>query len=330
MGRMSWVSPPPAVVIGGTESFLVGREIRQAVRITQKTGRRVVHAATDADAVDALTLASTFGDSCLVLVPLSEVQVETIREVRASQPFRTGLLIHSDQPLDEKKFPVLVEVHGGLQVQHNIPASKKDQAVLAARFIRAESDALLGKKKSLDPPLADAIVGGVGTDLGALSFEIAKMAALARSEGSDTITLTHVRALIRGAAGVDMKKLRDAMMDRDSSKMAAALDRIRRTSPTDPVMLLLRAKGGPADLALTWLRASLLLDKGASIEEVASRTGVPEWATKRDVVPAARRWGTTALRELVKNLSRVDRGVLLGSPSPWVSCESALLLGCAG
>lgn len=330
MARMSWVKPPPVVVIAGTEPTLVGREIRNAVRTTEKSGRRVVRADTDAEAVDAMTMASTFGDACLILISIDQVSVETVQEMKEDQPKRTGLLIYSDKPLDEKRHPVLSEIHAGFQVQHNIPKSKKDQQKMASRFARAEAASLMGNKKALEGDLADALVKGVGTDLGIVAFEIAKMAAMARSEGGDTIELSHVKALIRGAAGIDMESVRSALRSKDPRKMASALDRIRRTAPSDPVMILLRAKGGPADLALTWLRAALLLEKGSSVEEVASRIGVPEWATKRDVLPAVKRWGTPALRDLVQSLARVDRGVLLGSPSPWVSCESALLLGCAG
>jgi DNA polymerase III delta subunit len=330
VAHMSWKNPPPAVVIGGTEGFLVGREIRKAVLVTELSGRRVVRAESDAEAVDAMTMADTFGDACLILIPLSEVSVETIREIKGNQPHKTGLLIHHDGALNENSHPALTEVHAGFQVKHNTPKSKKDQEKLAVRFARAEADSLMGEKKALEQNLAEALVKNVGTDLGVLSFEIAKMAAMARSEGSTSITLAHIRALIRGSSEIDMESVRVAMKARDPAKMAAALNRIRRNAPEDPVMLLLRARGGPADIALTWLRAALLLEKGASVEEVASRIGVPEWATKRDVVPAVQRWGAPALRDLVSRLSWVDRGVLLGSPSPWVSCESALLIGCSG
>jgi len=330
MSRVKWRNPPPVVAIGGTEPYLVGQEIRHAILLTQQTDRTVVWAETDAEVVDALSVADTFGNPCLIIAPLSEVDGDTIREIKANQPKLTGLLLRTDEPLDEKKFPVLSEIHAGFQIQHNIPATKKDQAVVAVRFARAQSDHLLRAKGTLDPKLAEAIVGAVGTDLGTLAFEVSKMTALARSQGVAEVTVEHVRSLIRRSSSVDMEKLRSALKERDTARVAAALDLIRRSSPTDPVMLLLRAKGGPADLALTWLRAALLLEKGADLEEISARTGTPEWATKRDVIPAARRWGVPALRDLVKNLSRVDRGVLLGSPSPWVSCESALLIGCAG
>ena len=129
---------------------------------------------------------------------------------------------------------------------------------------------------------------------------------------------------------MDIEPLREGLRLRNAKKVAEAMDRIRRTSPTDPVMLLLRGKGGPADLILTWLRCVLLMKKGAGEGEIAARLGVPEWAVSRDLIPAARRWDVKTLRWLVGELARVDRGVLRGSPSPWVACETALLLGCAG
>lgn len=329
MAGMSWTQPPPVVVIGGTEPFLVDREIKGAVLATEKTGRRVVWADTDADAVDAITVAETFGDSALIVVPLKEVSIETILAIKQHQPFRTCLLIRGDGPLNENKYPLLKEVHGAFTRVHSAPTTKKDLKERGVAFARREADRLVAKK-ALGEKLAVALVKAVGTDLGVISFEVAKMAALARSEKSQEISVDHVRALLRRSSDVDMSSLREALQERNSFKMAQALDLIRRTSGSDPVMLLLRAKGGPADLALRWLRAAILLERGLSIEEIAVRIETPEWATKRDVVPAARRWGSSALRDLVKNLSKVDRGVLQGSPSPWVSCESALLLGCTG
>jgi DNA polymerase III delta subunit len=330
VSRLSWRNPPAAAVIGGTEHFLVSRGIRKASLITERSGRRVVRAETDAEAVDAMTMATTFGDACLILIPLTEVSVETVQEIAANQPDKTGLLIHHDAVLDEKKHPVLSEIHAAYQDEYNTPKSKKGQVDLAIKFARAEADSLLGEKKSLDPKLADALISRTGTDLGIVAFEIAKMATLARAENSTTITVDHVRQLLRTSSGIDMEPVRAALRARNATQMAAALDRVRRLAPSDPVMLLLRARGGPADLAMTWLQASILLERGVSVKEVASRIGVPEWATKRDVIPAVRRWGTSSLRALVRDLSRVERGVLQGSPSPWVSCESALLLGCSG
>lgn len=324
----SWKSPHPVVAVGGTATFLVGRVIRNAVLTTQRSGRRVVWADDDAEVVDALTVASTFGDACLIIVDSDKVSVETVREVKANQPPKTGLLIHFAGKLEG---PLLDEIHKGFQIQENFPEAKKDQVAVAVRFAVAEAAFLLGGNKSaLDRDLAEALVKNVGPDLGTVSFEISKMAALARSEGKNKITIDHVKALIRPSTVIDLQPLRDALKAKNARKVAQALDRIRRTGSTDPVMLLLRAKGAPGDLALQWLRAAVLLEGGATVEEIAVRTNTPLWATKKDVIPGAKRWGVSALRDLVMRLGRADRGVLLGSPAPWISVESALLLSCSG
>ena len=44
--------------------------------------------------------------------------------------------------------------------------------------------------------------------------------------------------------------------------MAKALSRMHRKAASDPTMLLLRARGGPADLAYRWLQAAMLLERG--------------------------------------------------------------------
>jgi DNA polymerase III delta subunit len=327
---LSWKNPQPVVAIGGNATFLVGREIRNAVLLTERSGRRVIWAQDDAEVVDTLTMASTFGEACLVIVDAEKISLETIREVKENPPPKTGVLIHV-QGKFEGDIPVLQEVHAGFQVQHNLPTKKKDLIALCVRFARAEAASLLGgNKNALDEKLAEALVKNVGADLGTVAFEISKMAALARSQGKDEITLDHVKELIRPSTIIDLQPLRDALLAKNAPKMAQALDRIRRTTSQDPVMLILRGNGSAGDLALKWLRTAVLLEGGASLEEIAARTNTPVWATKRDLIPGAKRWGASALRDLVMRLGKADRGVLLGSPAPWVSVESALLLSCTG
>jgi DNA polymerase III delta subunit len=211
------------------------------------------------------------------------------------------------------------------------PKSTKGMRTLAVRFAKSEAGLLLGgNKDALDPKLAEALVGAVGSDLGVVSKEITKISALTRHQGRTIISLEDIRSLVRPSTDMNLSPLREALKNRDTVRVAKALDKIRRNSTTDPTMLLLRAKGGPANLALTWLKASLLIARGAGVDEVSSRISAPAWAVRQDIIPAAQRWDTKSLRGLVKNLARADRSVLLGSPSAWVFCESSLFLACVG
>jgi DNA polymerase III delta subunit len=327
---MSWKNPPPVVAMGGTETYLRDRQIRNAILVTARSGRAIVHAETDSDVVDALTMAGTFGEAALILIPIKAVQLQTVQEHLENPAPKTCILVIVDGAMDEAKFPVLKEIHGAYQIAHARPSKKKELLEQAIRFAVIEAGSLLKNKKALDKKLATALVKGVGSDLGIVAHELSKMAALARSEGVDEISLAHVKSLIKPSSDIDMGPLREALKNRDGRRVSASLDRLRRNAPEEPVMLLLRARGGPADLVLTWFRAAILLERGAGEDEIAARLSVPPWAAKRDIVPAARRWGVEPLRELITNLANADRGVLRGAPSPWVSIETALLLGCVG
>lgn len=330
MAKISWLKAVPVIALGGTEEFLRDRELRRGVLACQKLGREVIRADTDGEVVDALTMARTFGGEFLIIVPVDVVKIETVQRYNEDPLSGTSLLIWVDGGFNEKKFPVLAEVHGAYQYDHERPEAKKDQRAQAIRFCQVEAANLLQRKDALSEKLAEALVNAVGIDLGMLSFEISKMAAAARFQGVNEITAEVVRSLVRGSTEVDIGPLREALKMRDGVRVASAMERIRRTDGSDPVMLLLRGRGGPADLALKWLRTALLLEKGATPQEIGMRTNTPEWAVTKDLIPSAKRWGVASLRQLVKDLARVDRGVLLGAPAPWASCEAALLIGCLG
>jgi DNA polymerase III delta subunit len=322
---MSWRNPPPCVVIGGDEDLLRKREIHKAVQVTIQSGRPVIWASKDSEVVDALTSASTFGDSALIVCPLQEISRETLLDVKQNQPPLTGLLLIHEEELDEKKFPALEEVHGGYRISHVKPTSKKGLKSLAVRFSRKEAEDLLGDKESLPEKLAEALVEAAGVDLGVLAFELQKAAALARFENKKHIEADHIKKLLRAHSEIDLTPLREALKIRDPKKILSSLEKIHRASGGDPVMLLLRSKGGPADLAVTWLRASLFLKRGGSSGDIAQRLGVPDWSVP-DILAALKNWKTQELRSLVGELALVDRGVLLGTPSPWVALQSRLLL----
>jgi len=240
----SWKDPPPAVVITGNENFLREREIRKAVFQTAKLGRDIIWAESDDDVIDGLSAASTFGKGALIIVPAKSVLPETVKEVIEDRIPEVCLLLTHTGGISDKGMEAAAEVNGAFQVQFMIPTGKKALRELAQRFIRVESDRIIGKKKTLDKNLADAIVRAVGTDIGTLSYEILKIATLARAKNLDRVTADHVRALIRPSTGTDLDPLREAIRTRNGPKIAKEMDRIRRNSARDPLMLILRSKGG--------------------------------------------------------------------------------------
>lgn len=327
MSKMSWRNPPPCVAIGGDEDLLRTREIQKAVFMTAQSGRPVTWVEKDSEAVDALTSAATFGEAPLILCPLKEISPETIQEIKKYQPPQTCLLLYHEGALDEAKLPALVEVHGGFRISHMKPTSKKGSRTLAVRFSRKEAEDLLGGKEALPENLAEALVDAVGFDLGCLAFEVQKASAFARFENKTQIEAEHLKKLIRAGNEIDLTPLREALKVKDAKRLSVSLDRIYRASGGDPVMLLLRGKGGPADLAVTWLRAALFLKKGGTQAEMSQRLGIPDWSVP-DIMIALKRWRIPELRNLVQECALVDLSVLKGAPNPWFALQSRLLIAC--
>lgn len=326
--KLSWAKPPAAMVVGGDNAFVRRRWVREAILGAHVAGFEVVHAADDDEICAALSMGATFGLPTFVVAEAKNANPETVKVQVEGKPSQTCLLLTARGAVDEKKLPATAPIHGAYQTIFKWPTQRKDQRKLAGRFMVAESARLMGQKNAIDPRLGERWVEAVGTDLGTLAFEVAKASALARSEGTPTITVEHVRATVRGSPDADMQPLREALANADEVRVAKALAKIRAKSVTDPTMLLLRARGGPADLAYQWLRVSLLLARGWDGQRIASGIGVPEWAVRRDHIPAARKWGVKSLQQLVRNLAFTDRGLLKGIPAPWVACVASLLQGC--
>jgi DNA polymerase III delta subunit len=327
--NLSWDKPPSVVAITGDEHFLRRRWLHHTTTEAFQAGYEVIHAGSDGEVVDALSMGATFGQPTLIRVDAESLDVETVEAHLAEKPPKVCLLVEVPGTVSEKKHPSVALVKKKHRLSYNVPSRKQDQEGLARKFLFVEATRLLGSEESLSPQLAKALINALGTDLGVLSYEMSKITALVRFRGGKQIEVGDVTSLIRGKTGAEMQPLRDALAQADGKRVAKALIKIRRKSASDPTMLLLRARGGPADLAYQWLQAALLLKRGCSPAEVASGLGSPGWIVEGTTIPAAKKWGVGNLILLVRDLAHADRGLLKGAPAPWVACEAALLRGCS-
>lgn len=329
--RIAWTKkgPPPVLMVSGSNYYLRKRLIRHLIQSAYKNQYEVIIATSDGEVITGISMGSTFGTPTLIWVRAADVALETLQEHLDTAPAKMCLLIEVNGAVKTKHHKALEALVPAKQhMTYMTPSKKSDRRTQAVSFIQKESDRLFRKKDTLNKKFAQAIVSAVGDDLGVLAFEIDKYASLARSQGATEIKIEHIKALIRPSSEADMQPLRDALARADVRATAQALDKIHRKTVGDPTMLLLRAKGGPADLVFQWLQAALLLEKGAGVDQIASRLGSPSWAVERSIIPAAKRWKKKNLLPLMESLSRVDRGVFTGVPAPWVACTSALLKGC--
>ena len=326
--RVKWEKPPRAIAVAGSEHYIRNRWVRHTLLDAYREGFEVVFASSDVEVNSALSMAETFGLKTVVVAPLGDITLPTVEGQVASSAKTTSLLLECVGELNPKKHLSVEGVPKKYRVEFNWPSQKKDQTRMAERFVLSEASRWLGNDKAISLKIAERLVTTVGADLGTLSWEISKAAALARSRGDTTITIAHLRATLRPASATNLQPLRTALMRADVEGVAKALRTIKSKSTTDPTMLLLRSRGGPADLAYQWLHASLLVERGSNPAEIATVIGVPGWAVEKTILPAVRKWGKKSLQNLVRDLAHADRGTLQGVPSPWVACQSALLRGC--
>ena len=328
--RIAWKSKgvPPLMAIGGDNDYLRKRAIRRIVNQAYSNGYEIAFADSDSEVVSALTMGSTFEQPTLVVVSPLDVDQATLIEHREDPPEQVGILLQVDGPLDEKRAPSLSLVHGAYTQEFSKPSSKKGLFEQAVKFVCVESDLQFKASKTITPKLASSLVKFAGSDLGRLELELRKAVALAKSQGETSLSADLLRRTVHRTSTTDMQPIRDALATADAKLMASALSRFHQQSLSDPTMLLLRARGGPADLAFQWLQISLMLKKGWAPSLISTSLGIPEWSLKRVGIPAAKKWGEKSLGRLVKDLASVDRGVQKGVVAPWVHCESVLIRGC--
>jgi len=313
-------------MLGGSEDFLVSRELQKANIACRSFGRRLIYAAPE-EVEDHLQESDTWGSSLLLVLEEPELPEEFFKELLGRKENNFSLLLLYRKEVGEKLPSPFTLVPGPYRLVFNKPSVRKDRERGALKFLLEEA-----KRESLNLPesVGEALVTLVGDDLGTLYHEFLKASLLARARGVTDLDASLFREILRPSSDTDLRPVISSLGMRDHVALLKSLHRLRVQSENtgDPVMLLLRAKGGPADQVLLWYQISLLLEKGASPDEIASRTGVQKWAIERDGIPSAKRWGSEKLSRLIADLSSVEGALLRGAPSPWNALVSVLASSC--
>ena len=324
----SWANPHPLMFVGGSEDYLVVREVGRARAAARTFGRRVVRASSASEVRDAADESDTFGHPVLLLVEgATTLPVAVVEEFAKRTDNAATLVVVHEGEVNPDKFPC-PPVLPLYRLVFNRPSSRKDREKAAHKFVGEE---VARAKMTTSEQVVEALVSLVGDDLGTLAQEVLKATTLARARGVTTLDAKLFGSVLRPAAEVDLRPVTAALAARDAVGLTKSLHRLRTASEGsgDPLMLVLKAKGGPADQALSWLQVAYLLDSGATVEEISSRLSAPKWAVEKELIPAAKRWGTAALSRLVADLARAEAAVLRGAPSPWNALVASLLLSCA-
>jgi DNA polymerase III delta subunit len=323
------------IAVTGDESFLRRREVRKAVSTQSKNGWRIESA--DGEIPGSLDSAMTQNpfvgegsDKLLVIVQNPDkVDIEILRDHWANGDGDTVLIMEYDgNPSKATKFGKLCDE---LAKNHrSFPALPEyKRGPVAVDFCRDEARA---RGYTLPAELAEGIVNPrvCGTDLGVLSFEVQKICMLAHLDGVTEIGPKQVQGAIAPMNETPATEVQDALLKKQKDRLVRALNRVKKTSHDDPIMLLLRVLGNSATTGLIIADA---LKRKASVSDIVDQLSTGEkkmnaWMVENILIPPVRKWKVSEFAKLIRALAEVERAVLNGAISPWVTLCIRLMEVC--
>lgn len=345
-----WANPPPVMVVTGSLDFLRHREIQKAIRAAEMSGRRVVRVGVGDGQMlsDILSSGFIFTSETLAIVESAPVRkkatkkkaepeavsedveggwteedLELVLEHSKGSFTEVTLVVHHEGEMGAKSFAGMLAEGLPKGRVLDFPAPKPwEQNEFALKFFIGELKRL---GKSIEAPLAEAVVRQAGTDVGLLSFEALKIATLLDREGRPDAQQGDLAGLISNFGSDDWNALKDAIGTRNPQRVARSLIDLRNGPSSGAVAKATSVIIGTVE---QWLHAAALLESGVDEEMAASRLNMKPFPFKQNVLPHARRWGRQSLDALYRGVVEVDGGIRRGHLNPWVELESVLLSAC--
>ncbi len=318
-------SPPPILILSGEVHLLRRRRLSAIKSGSLVNGWSVdgINAEAPGALDGALGGSVLFGDGHTLVVVGSphKADLDVLKAHAAEKDPDTTLLLHVEGKVDARtKFGKWCKTQSAVWEDYAQPASFKrvDEAV----------DFVIGEAKlngvTIERKLAHHLVTKNTDDLGILSFEILKIATLARLDGSTSIEVAHLAGGMAALSEAEVTPISDALARKDASALLRALQRHKETTKGDPTIRTTRFLSASV---LRWMTAAHLTNLPEA--EAAQELGVSPWVYKNFVAPPAQRWGAKGTRNLVKQLAASERALLNGCVSPWLVLCSRLLHACA-
>ena len=321
---------PKLVALSGSDGFRRRRALRKTIKEQEINGWRVSWAdATDPMSIwDAAAADVMFEAPVLVIVENPHKgKIDLYREFMRRPEGDSVLLLYVETKPDTrtkagKAFTEFLKKDVKAKQVFDLPESPWKREEEAVEFVILEARDTFGKEISRS--LAHGIVQRAGTDRGLLHFELLKMSTLAELDSSSTIETVHVKGGLAPLAAALTTPLVNALVLRDSIKVARVLDRIKKTNKGDPTIYISRLL---ASTVYKWLGPIRMKADGVSPHDAALRLSLNEWYYRNKLLPQCARWTQDEVVELVGKLAESERAVLKGSVNPWL-CLTALLLSC--
>ena len=314
---------PPLMFLSGSEGFLRRRFLQQTEQKAAERGWRVerVDGTNRKELAAAMGGASHLfmqGNTLVVAETTGDIDEDIVNEQKVSPRSNLSLLVYMPAaPKKKTAFSRLVTKHPKYHKEFTAPKPWKAEEE-AASFCVGEA---ARHNKKLNDRLAGDLVRRIGVDLGHLSFEIQKYAFLADSEGADQIEPTHIKRSMAALSDASAFLLSDALEKRSRRAVLYAVQKIKTTQPNSLIEVLRRTSSPVFD----WLRAANMVERKIAPTDAAALLGVNEWRYRNYLLPAAGRWRTEGISQLIELMANTERSVLNGCIDPWVHFESGLL-----
>lgn len=331
MAKKNQVTETRVLIVVGNEEFLCRRFIQEVIDTKSPEGWDVRH--VDAGQEGALSDVLETSDGIFVgsqktLVIVTnphKVDVGVYESHLEDKDSQTVLLLHYDGlPKGNTKFGKFVAAHPKLVKEMKAPKPWEAEEAAVSFCIR---EAAKVHKIQMESAAAQLLAEYGGLNLGILSYEILKMATLAKAEGVSTITRQFAMRTLAMVAQVQLQPTVRALSERNSKKLVRALQRFQKSMKGDATILVCRTLGKEAQ---TWLAATSLREKGKSPEEIAGMLGLHPYVVKTKLLPQISLWTRSDLIQVLRALAQSERAVVTGAVSPWIGLVGRLISACKG
>jgi DNA polymerase III delta subunit len=313
--------------ISGDEHLFRRREVAEAVEIQQKAGWEVdiIDGSLPGAIPAALGQGGLFGDDnkmVIVVRNAGKSDLKVIKEHAAEgDPELVLLLDVEGKPKGNTKFGRFLKDLGKAHREFNKPAEWKLEEY-ATEFCMREMGTY---DKILDRDKALLLVQYSGTDLGTLSYEVLKIAMLMGPGDPTKVEVAHLKGAIAPLAETPVEQVKQAVMMRNRLLVVNALRRVRKTSKTDPTIMVTRTLGA---VLFSWLELASYVEQGMSSDEIADVTGQNAWYVKNKVLPRIRNWTVGDLKKAICSVAYAERAVFKGLLDPWTLLTVGLARVC--
>lgn len=196
------------------------------------------------------------------------------------------------------------------------PWEKRSAAV---EFVRGEA---MRHHLILSEVMASSLVALVGTDLGVLSFELDKLACLAKRQGDYEVIAKTLHQTLGGFVETGMEELIHAVGQRHPTQILGSLTLVERTHGSTSSTVL-RVCAALVYHARIWLCCKTLCNGDPG--PLSERLGIHAFVLRKQHFPHAVQWTERELLALIAGIARVGRAVRQGCIAPHVQMQGLLV-----